>query len=101
MAMAALMSDRLTSPCTISSAIEETTAFDLLVYPNPIQNGLINIETNKFINEVRLFDTQRRQVLYEQPHSNTIDISHLAHGHYSMAVYFEGEKVPVVKSVVK
>jgi len=89
------------SPCTTPLSVEEVSTADLVIYPNPIQGGMLNIETDQRIDHILLFDVQGRTVLSVKPTSNSLDLSNLAQGYYAMAVYFDGEEFPVVRAVVK
>lgn len=77
-------------PCTGTSGITDPTLdYSLFVYPNP-SNGLISIEFPYEIDQIEIYDLTGRMLLRLEEHSNTIDLSSLQNGHYTLVVHAAG-----------
>ncbi len=86
------------SPCTTPLSIEEVSTTDVVVYPNPINEGIFTINTEQRIDHLLMFDVQGRTVLSLKPTSTTLDVNALPTGVYFLEVSFETGSV--VKKVV-
>jgi endonuclease I len=77
------------APQTISFSygvgIKETSDFDYTVYPNPTQNGTIQIRTSTKITEVNIFDALGRKVHQIMPEAAT---DHLTVNDLKKGIYF-------------
>jgi len=74
---------------------------DINVYPNPVSDGFLNVinPTNKPLN-ISIYDLNGRKVKSEKIIFDSIDISNLHQGIYSL-VFSSGQKTTVKKIVVK
>ena len=83
-----------------SLSVQEET-FNISVYPNPISDGFLNIinPLNKPLN-ISIFDMKGRNVHSQQIIFDSIDISDLSKGFYSIVIK-GGERTTTKKIVVK
>jgi len=83
-----------------SLSVQEET-FNISVYPNPISDGFLNIinPSNKPLN-ISVFDMKGRNVHSQQIIFDSIDISDLSKGFYSIVIK-GGERTTTKKIVVK
>ena len=76
--------------------IQELTAFNFKLYPNPTAN-VLNIESEEEIESVKIYSTQG--VLVKEASSKTIDISTLQTGMYFAQVVINGRSIN--KKIIK
>lgn len=73
----------------------------LKVYPNPVSNGVLHIESNaNSLKSIALFDVLGKQVLTTSTENNTINVSNLKGGIYILKIT-EAGKTAVSKLVIK
>ena len=71
----------------------------LIVYPNPVKNGLLNIQTtNNSVKNVVVYDLLGKQVLSTLT-SNTVNVSSLNSGIYTMKI-IEEDNTGIMKIVI-
>ncbi|MES2811541.1 MAG: T9SS type A sorting domain-containing protein [Bacteroidota bacterium] len=70
----------LLDPVALSTDTFESPV--LRIFPNPISNGIINLDSNFPIKEVILYDLTGKTLLNESLSSNKIDVSKIASGTY-------------------
>lgn len=71
----------------------------LIVYPNPVNNGLLNIQTtNNSVKDVVVYDLLGKQVLTTST-SNTVNVSSLNSGIYTMKIT-EEDNTGIMKIVI-
>jgi len=71
----------------------------LIVYPNPVNNGLLNIQTtDNSVKNVVVYDLLGKQVLSTST-SNTVNVSSLKPGVYTMKIT-EEDNTGVMKIVI-
>jgi hypothetical protein len=75
------------------------------VYPNPVNNGIININTHYLSTGaiIKLFNLQGREVYsntLQRPSANTIDVNHLAKGLYILSIS-DGERSLNMKLIIE
>ena len=75
--------------------------FDISIYPNPVSDGFLNIvsNSNNPLN-ISIYDLNGREVISQKIVFDSIDISDLSQGIYSL-ILSEGKKFTVKKIVVK
>lgn len=78
------------------TGIEEATATNVIIYPNPAQN-IVKLDTPEEIKAVHLYDTNGK-LLLEESNSSEINISHLIKGVYILKVK-TSNKVYITKLV--
>jgi uncharacterized repeat protein (TIGR02543 family) len=74
---------------TLITGINNAVANKLTLYPNPVINGILNIDCDKTINEIKIFDLSGTLILcqtvnYKQSHS--INIDYLESGVYFVKI---------------
>lgn len=73
----------------------------LKVYPNPVSNGVLHIESNtNTLKSIALFDVLGKQVLATSTENSTINVSNLKGGIYILKIT-EAGKTAVSKLVIK
>jgi hypothetical protein len=73
----------------------------LKVYPNPVSNGVLHIESNaNTLKSIALFDVLGKQVLTTSTENSTINVSNLKGGIYILKIT-EAGKTAVSKLVIK
>jgi len=74
---------------------------DISIYPNPVSDGFLNIinKSNKPLN-ISIFDMNGRKVMSEKITFDSINISNLSTGIYSLLIS-NGEKSTIKKIVIK
>ena len=74
---------------------------DISVYPNPVSDGFLNVinPSNEALN-ISVYDLNGRMVHSQQIIFDSIDISHLSGGFYSMLIT-SGKRTTAKKIVVK
>ena len=83
--------------CTLST--NQNTKMGLIVYPNPVNNGLLNIQTtNNSVKDVVVYDLLGKQVLSTST-SNTVNVSSLESGIYTMKIT-EEDNTGIMKIVI-
>ena len=70
------------------SSVEEVASAKLTLYPNPVSNEL-NIDSDKAIQKVEVYNLTGALVNSQAGNNNTIHMSHLANGSYLVKVYTE------------
>jgi hypothetical protein len=87
---------------TQQSLKDSTGSIALKVYPNPVTNGSLYIETVWVGYDIEVMDLQAKTLLYQKNNagSKKLDISFLKPGTYLLKVHFAGEN-KVQKIVVK
>ena len=75
--------------------------FDISIYPNPVSDGFLNIvsNSNNPLN-ISIYDLNGREVISQKIVFDSIDVSDLSQGIYSL-ILSEGKKFTVKKIVVK
>lgn len=88
-----------TSACFNSTVgLEEVSAPSVVVYPNPVNGGMIHIETTAAIVNVTLMDMTGRTIpLHENETFQSINVSHVKTGNYLM--YIETAEGRVIKDI--
>ena len=83
-----------------SLSIQEDS-FDISIYPNPVSDGFLNIinPSNEPLN-ISIYDINARKVHSQQIVFDSIDISDLSAGFYSLVIKSE-ERTTAKKIVVK
>ena len=77
----------------------QNTKMGLIVYPNPVNNGLLNIQTtNNSVKDVVVYDLLGKQVLSTST-SNTVNVSSLESGIYTMKIK-EEDNTGIMKIVI-
>lgn len=77
----------------------QNTKMGLIVYPNPVNNGLLNIQTtNNSVKDVVVYDLLGKQVLTTST-SNTVNVSSLNSGIYTMKIT-EEDNTGIMKIVI-
>jgi hypothetical protein len=81
--------------------VRETAVSDVNLYPNPT-NGIINytVSNNDAISQVIVTSVSGKQIVFEPNFTNTIDISALASGIYSVSILNENDKVIGTQKVI-
>tara|TARA_B100000287_G_C19978830_1_gene521614 strand:- start:32 stop:514 length:483 start_codon:yes stop_codon:yes gene_type:complete len=72
--------------------INDTKTNEIRLYPNPVTN-ILNINTDKEISKIEIFDALGRIILSKSDNTNTIDVSELENGIYSIAIIFNSNKI--------
>ena len=74
---------------------------DINIYPNPVSDGFLNIvsNSNNPLN-ISIYDLNGREVISQKIIFDSIDISSLSQGIYSL-ILSEGKKSTIKKIVVK
>ena len=74
-------------PSTAILSAKEFAKSELSIYPNPVNNGLVNIKS-KISGEknIQLYDVMGRQVLNTKTNSDTLDVTSLQSGLYLLKV---------------
>jgi hypothetical protein len=89
------------APGDVLTRDEQTAISGLKVYPNPVTNGILNIETAANAERnVQIFDIVGKQVVNLTTATNNINVSALRSGVYIAKITEEG-KTATVKFVVK
>ncbi|OYQ43792.1 T9SS type A sorting domain-containing protein [Flavobacterium aurantiibacter] len=89
------------APGDVLTRNEQTAISGLKVYPNPVTNGILNIETAANAERnVQIFDIVGKQVVNLTTATNNINVSALRSGVYVAKITEEG-KTATVKFVVK
>ena len=82
-----------------SMATNQNNKMGLIVYPNPVNNGLLNIQTtNNSVKNVVVYDLLGKQVLSTLT-SNTVNVSSLNSGIYTMKI-IEEDNTGIMKIVI-
>jgi uncharacterized delta-60 repeat protein len=66
---------------------------NVIIYPNPTKNGIINLKSNSQINYIEVFDFTGKLVLKEYVVSNKVDLSILEMGTYLLKFEVNNEVV--------
>ena len=66
------------------------------IYPNPVTNGLLNLEFNSLVDEVVLYDFTGKTILKKQSVSNNISLENYPKGAYLLKLRI-GDKIRVEK----
>lgn len=74
-------------PCTTPVGISEQAPEELLVYPNPVTNGLLNIPTETPFDRIQVINSWGQVVLRPEPRNQQIDVSHLPAGIYRLRMW--------------
>jgi hypothetical protein len=84
---------------TCSLSTNQNTKMGLIVYPNPVNNGLLNIQTaDNTVKNVVVYDLLGKQVLSTST-SNTVNVSSLKPGVYTMKIT-EDNNTGIMKIVI-
>ncbi|PXY45588.1 pectate lyase family protein [Flavobacterium hydrophilum] len=79
-----------TARMSSNSSLEQGLASEkLILYPNPVSNEL-NIDSDKAIQKVEVYNLTGALVNTQQGNNNSIDMSNLANGSYLVKVHTEG-----------
>jgi hypothetical protein len=78
--------------------IEDNLQSQFVISPNPA-NEIIYIESNNYINTIKVFDVLGKMLLEENNPSNQIDVSNLSSG--LLFVQIETEKGIITKRIIK
>ena len=83
-----------------SLSVQEES-FNISIYPNPVSDGFLNIlnPSNEPLN-ISIYDMKGRKVHSQQIIFDSIDISKLSNGFYSLVIK-SGERTTAKKIVVK
>lgn len=66
----------------INLSIEQPEKIELKIFPNPVTNGVLNIESTSAITSVAVFDLTGKPLLHADVVSNAIPVDRLADGIY-------------------
>ena len=84
-----------------TSSLTQLDLEGLQVYPNPVTNGLVTINTaNGLDKSVEIIDIAGKSILFQEMTSNTLDVSSLGSGMYYVKVIEDG-KTGVEKLTIK
>ena len=76
-------------PCTAPVGISEQATEELLVYPNPVTNGLLNVPTASPFDRIQVINSWGQVVLSTREQRNQIDVSGLPPGMYSLRMWVD------------
>ncbi|KAB1064728.1 T9SS type A sorting domain-containing protein [Salibacter halophilus] len=75
----------------IQVSVEEQTAVQFKMYPNPAQN-IIQIDSYQEIDKLEIVDIMGRSFLQIENPGRKVDISHVKNGSYYLSVYSKGRR---------
>ncbi|WP_296316194.1 lamin tail domain-containing protein [Winogradskyella sp. UBA3174] len=88
-------------PFVLALSNEDFTASELSIYPNPTNNGIVNIKSQiAGVKTITLFDIMGRNVLSTELNSDVLDVSSVKTGMYLLQVSINGRS-SVTKLVIK
>jgi hypothetical protein len=80
--------------------IDFNNDFSIIISPNPTQNTL-NINTQKTIKEITVYDKLGKKITVTQVSNNTLDVSNLAQGLYFIKIISKNDKMFSTKFIKK
>jgi hypothetical protein len=93
------ISDNWSYVTTSTLGVNQNTKMGLIVYPNPVNNGLLNIQTtNNSVKDVVVYDLLGKQVLSTST-PNSVNVSSLKSGFYTMKIT-EEDNTGIMKIVI-
>ena len=75
-----------------STNINEETDLQLTVYPNPATNH-INIQSNKAVEQIDIFNTLGEKVISEINPKTNINVKSLSQGTYFIEIFYKNNKL--------
>ena len=87
--------------CPVVTDIDETPTEKFSLYPNPITNGALTIQSQNTVKRIELIDMLGRSVLSAALIGNTVNIGAVAQGIYVAKVTFADGKVGYKRVVVE
>jgi hypothetical protein len=81
-------------------AITECKASDIVIYPNPTRNGVLNFNYIECVEQVTVYDLKMQKIGISAPNSGTIAVSGVATGIYLVALKLTDGSIKVSKVLI-